>query len=252
MAVYNYPYPSYNWAYQGMDFWGMPLTPQIAQDMHNDGVSFVGRYLYASRYPNGKGITPQEAQMYLDAGIKIFFFYEVNATDALGGYSAGYQNGLDCLVEATDLNVPVGTQIYCCCDTGVTDAQASGVVMDYLQGFAEALPDYNTGIYGGQNVVTACYNSFPNNFRCQAGAMGFQEFEPINVRQWMIAYNRQAESDGFIRIQNVTIDNDGYAYWRGTNVDLLSANSLAYMWGSSTPPTPTETKMPLWFYLKLF
>lgn len=255
MAVYSYPYPSYSWQYQGLDYWGMSgISQQLANDMYSDGVRFVGRYLYADKYPNGKGITAQEAQFYLNAGIRIFFFYEVNESDALGGYQRGRENGLACLQEALDLNVPDGTQIYCCCDTGVTDTQANGVVMQYLDGFREALSTYNTGIYGGQNVVTACYNTYPNNYRCQAGAMGFQEFAPINVRQWMISYNRQAQADGYIGIQNVVIDSDGYATWRGHSVDLLSADSLANMWGSSpVPPTPTgDDSMPLWFYLKLF
>ena len=251
--VYSYPYPSYNWAYQGFDFWGMPMNDTIAGEMYADGVRFVGRYLYADRYPNGKGITPAEAQCYLNAGIRIFFFYEVDAGDALGGYDAGYANGNACLAQAQDLNVPLGTQIYCCCDTGVTDAQAAGVVMQYLDGFADALPDYNTGIYGGENVMIACYNQFSQNYRCQAGAMGWNEFDPINIRQWMIAHNQQAQSDGYIRIQNVTIDSSGYAYWRGTNVDLLSADDLTNMWGSGpVPPTPDDQGMPLWFYLKLF
>ena len=257
MALYNYPYPSYTWGFQGVDFAYIPVTQELAYQMYEDGIRFVGRYLYADRYPNGKGISAQELQYYLTAGIRVFFFYEVNTTDALGGYDRGQTNGLACLTEINDLQIPVGTQIYCCCDTGVSDADASGVVMDYLQGFSDALPDYNCGIYGGTNVVESCYNTFPLKYRCQAGAWGSQEFEPINVRQWLIGANRNAERDGYIHIQNVVIDSNGYATWRGYNVDLISADSLENMVGddSPTPPTPTPTdsdKMPIWFYLKLF
>lgn len=256
MALYSYPYPSYNWAYQGVDYAGIAnLSQQLANDMYADGIRFVGRYLYQAKYPNGKGITAQEAQYYLNAGIKIFLYYEVDTTDALGGYARGVQNGQACLVEANALSVPNGTQIYCCCDTTVTEQQAQGVVMDYLRGFAEQLPNYNVGIYGGTWVTLACYNESPSYYRCQAGAWGNEEFSPIDVRQWLIAYNRQAMNDGRINIQNITIDSNGYAAWRGNPVDLCSAPDLENMWGDDTPtpPTPTgDTKMPIWMYLKLF
>ena len=253
MAIYNYPYPSYDWQYQGIDFAYIPVTQALANQMYQDGIRIVGRYLYASRYPNGKGISAQEAQYYLDAGIALFFYYEVDTSDALNGYSRGATNGQACLTECWDLNVPQGTQIYCACDTSVTDAQATGVVMDYLHGFSDQLPNYHTGIYGGQNVMNACYSVYPANYRCQAGAWGNQEFEPINVRQWLISNNNRALSDGKIRIDNITIDSNGYASWRGYNVDLVSANRIANMWysGSPVPPTPEpSSKMPIWFYLK--
>ena len=255
MPLTSYPFESYSWSYQGIDFAGIPITQELANQMYEDGIRFVGRYLFSIRYPQGKGITAEEAQYYLNAGIRIFLYYEVNSTDALGGYEAGYQNGLACLIECTDLSVPQGTQIYCCCDMGVTDEQASGVVMDYLSGFADALPNYNVGIYGGLNVIEEAYISFPNAYRCQAGAWGVQEFSPINVRQWLIATNNSAASDGYINIQNISIDANGYATWRNYSVDLVSADTLDNMWGDDSPtppaPTPTTHKMPLWMYLKI-
>lgn len=262
MAYHSYPFPSLDWAYQGFDFAGLygGVTQQVADNMYADGVRFVGRYLYNG----GKGATAQEIQYYLNAGIRIFFYYEVLTSDSLGGYQRGQQNGANCLALANALGVPQGTQIYCCCDTGVTDAQASGVVMDYLNGFANALPNYYTGIYGGANVMDACYTTYPQNCRVQAGAWGVQEFEPINIRQWLIATNNRAYSDGKLRIQNVSIDSNGYATWRGNPVDILSANSIENMWGDDdpdpppTPPDPPEppqpttgNKMPFWLYLKL-
>lgn len=253
MSLHSYPYPSYSWNYQGVDFAYIPVTQQLANAMYDDGIRIVGRYLYADRYPNGKGITADEIQYYLNAGISIYFYYEVDSQDALGGYQRGYDNGIDCLAECTDLNVPQGTMIYCCCDTSVTDAQAAGVVMDYLEGFMDALPDYNVGIYGGLNVMNACYNSFPNLLRCEDGTLGPEEFSPIDVRQWAIARNLQAEQDGYLRIANVTFDSVGFAQWRGYSIDLVSAPSTANMWGggSPTPPGPDEA-MPIWMYLKLF
>lgn len=254
MALHSYPYPSLTWQYQGIDFFGMgTITQQLAEDMYADGIRFVGRYLYASQYPNGKGISANEAQIYLDAGLKIFLYYEDTTSDALGGYNAGYQNGQAALAQATALNVPQGTQIYCCCDTDVTESQAQGVVMDYLEGFADALPDYNTGIYGGVEVMKACFNAFPANLRCQAGAWGAQEFDPIDLRQWLIGSLPSAIQDGYVNIQNITLDANGYPLWRGHSVDICSAPSLDYMWGGTTPPPPvSDEKMPIWFYLKLF
>lgn len=258
MSLSSYPYPSLEWDFQGFDFAGMPnMSQALAETMYADGVRFVGRYLYSSQYPSGKGISAQEAQWYLNVGIRIYLYYEILTTDALQGYSKGVQNGSAAASLAAALGVPVGTQIYCCCDTDVTDAQAAGVVMDYLQGFAEQLPDYNVGIYGGTNVMDACYTAFPDLYRIQAGAWGSQEFDPINIRQWYLGTNQRAFADGKVRIDNITIANNGYAYWRGVNVDLVSAPDIENMWGddSPTPPSPTPVythKIPIWFYLRPF
>lgn len=262
MATSSYPFPSYFWQYQGFDYAGIPIDQSVADAMYADGVRVVGRYLYPTHYPNGKGISAQEAQYYINAGIKIFLYYEINSNDALGGYSRGYANGINCYNEAVSVGVPAGTQIYCCCDTGVTDAQASGVVMDYLEGFRDAMTGYSVGIYGGLNVMSACYAAFPDLYRVQAGAWGADEFSPINIRQWLLNKNNSAMQDGYIGISNVTIDSNGYAYWNGYNVDLISTDSDVNLWGDSspTPPTPpppppvppasTGSKMPIWFYLK--
>lgn len=280
MAFIEYPYPSLRWDYQGIDFAIMPVTQNLADDMYNDGIRFVGRYLYHQHYPSGKGITTQEAQYYLNAGIAIFFYYEVNSNDALGGYSRGVQNGTACLTEAQSIGVSYGTEIYCCCDMGVTDAQANGVVMQYLDGFKSAFeyqvydPDtqswhteyyYNIGIYGGSNVIQAAHSNSPDYFLCQAGAWGDKEFSPLDIRQWYINYNRTAANEGRIRLQNIAINSNGYATWRGYSVDLCSARNLTYFWKdvpptptptppTPTPPTPQDTPadMPIWFYLKKF
>lgn len=267
MANIPYPYPSYSWDYQGFDYAGMyGIDANLAQDMYNDGVRFVGRYLYQDQYPYGKGISPTEVQIYLNAGISIYLYYEVLTSDALGGYTRGVTLGQQALTQATALGVPLGTPIICCCDTGVTDAQASGVVMQFLQGFASQLPDYRVGIYGGLNVMEACYNLSPNYWRVQAGAWGAQEFDTLDVRQWLWGSNRRAVNDGYCRISNITINSDGSASWRGHSVDLISAPTLDNMWGpgsTPTPPPPTPpppppvppvlggSEMPLWFYLKL-
>lgn len=250
MAFYNYPFPSNTWSYQGVDFASMPnMTAALAEQMYNDGIRFVGRYLYSTQYPNGKGISQAEAQMYLDAGIAIFLYYEVNTSDALGGYSRGVTNGQTAYGLAIALGVPQGTPIICCCDTSVTDAEASGVVMDYLDGFKSQLSDYNVGIYGGANVMEASYNHNSADYRVQAGAWGSQEFSPINIRQWLISKNGSAQLDGYINISNIYIDQYGYAYYRNNPVDLLSAPSLANMWGAGPAPQPKH-KMPIWFYLR--
>ena len=264
MALYDYPFPSYSWPYQGVDFAVIGnMSQDMADQMYLDGIRFIGRYLFAQQFPYGKGISATEASYYLNAGISIFFYYEVSSNDALGGYSRGYQNGQNCLLQCQALGVPAGTQIYCCCDTGVTDSQAAGVVMDYLRGFKDALPGYSIGIYGGQNVMEACYSADPNYYRVQAGAWGAKEFSPINVRQWPLAYNGNANRDGYINIANITISG-GYAYWRGYNVDLCSAPDLTNMWNSGSPgptppippvppgPGPEDKKMPIWMYLKPF
>lgn len=252
MAFISYPFPSYQWAYQGFDFAGITnLDASVVQQMADDGVTFVGRYLFSPQYPNGKGLSATEAQWYLDAGIRIFLYYELQSTDAISGYDRGVELGAIALSEAQVLNVPHGTPIICCCDMGVTDAQANGVVMQYLQGFASQLPDYNVGIYGGANVMQACYNLNPDYYRVQAGAWGNQEFSDLFVRQWFVSTNPQAIQDGYCHIQGVTLDQQGYALWRGNPVDLLSTPNLDNMWGDGQPSPTAKKGMPFFMYLKL-
>lgn len=264
MATYPYPYPSYNWDYQGVDYAFPPsgFNQAYADQMYADGIRFVGRYLF----PSGKGLTLAEAQCYLNAGIRIFLYYEYSVNDALGGYSQGYQNGLAARTEAIAIGVPAGTQVYCCCDTGVTNAQAQGVVMDYLEGFYDAMSDFSVGIYGMLNVMEACYNTYPSFYRVQMGSLS-EEFSPIDIKQWSLAKNNAAMNDNYIRISEVSIASNGYAYYRGHNVDLLSTNSLENMWSNDSPAPPEPTpppppdippvpipgfseNMPIWFYLK--
>lgn len=264
MSTSNYPYPSYSWPYQGVDYAFAPtgFDQAYADQMYADGIRFVGRYLF----PSGKGLTATEASYYLNAGISIFLYYEVGVNDSLGGYAKGYENGQAAYNLAVSLGVPAGTQVYCCCDTGVTNAQAQGVVMDYLRGFHDAMTGYNVGIYGALNVMEACYNAYPDLFRVQWGGLE-QEFSPINIKQWSLSKNRQAMQDDLIGISNITIASNGYAYYRGHNVDLLSTPTLDFMWSDGfpapptpqppppIPPTPTPTpsnKMPIWMYLKPF
>ena len=255
---HNYPFPSYSWQYQGVDYAminGMDST--MAAQLFTDGARFVGRYLWHVKYPYGKGLSAAEAQWYFDAGLRIFLYYEALASDALGGYDQGNTNGINALTELALLNVPAGVMVCCCCDTAVTDAQAAGVVMDYIRGFRAQLEPagYRVAIYGGQNVMAAAAQYQPNVYRCQAGAWGYQEFDPIDVRQWLIAYNGNAQRDGFVRIQNINISN-GYAFWRNYNVDLCSAPDLTYMWGDGSPvppsPGPVTPEMPFWMWLKIF
>lgn len=264
MALVSWPYYSLYWPYQGIDYAYIgTVTQQLADDMAADGIRFVARYLYSSKYPNGKGISAAEAQIYLDAGLSIFLYYEVNTSDALSGYSQGVINGRNAAQLAADLGYPSGCPIICCCDTSVTDTQAYGVVMDYLEGFAEQLGGYSAGIYGGTNVMEAAGQTWPDELRVQAGAWGNQEYDDLFVRQWYIPRNRDAADQGYIGIRNVVIDSSGYATWRGHSVDLCSAPDLSLMWGGTIPPpppppppppgpTPETGPMPIWFYLKRF
>lgn len=274
MSTYSFPYPSLDFAYQGVDFAYMPVTQDLADKMYTDGIRIVGRYLFNQRYPNGKGVSRQECEYYINAGLAIYFYYEINTDDALNGYSRGYTNGLACLSECNYIGVPDGTLIFCTCDTGVTDYQANHVVMDYLQGFIDGTNSngnrhFKCGIYGGLNVVEAVDNNSINGAKCQAGAWGIEEYSPIEVRQWLIASNISALNLGKIRISNININSSGYASWNGYPVDLVSSPDVTNMWYGEQPqpPTPPEppvpptpptppvyptSNMPIWFYLRKF
>lgn len=244
MAFHEYPYPCYDWEYQGVDFAIFnDMSAELAYQMADDGIAFVGRYLWPDAMPNGKGLSKEEMQLYYDAGIAVYCYFEINIDDALQGFDHGVNVGEWAKDLAEEIELPENTMIFCCCDTAVDLDTADGVVMDYLRGFAQGLTEkYSAGIYGGANVMQACYNADPAFVRCQAGAWGDLEFDPINVRQWYINRNHDAYHR-FLKLHNITLDENGYAQWRGHSVDLCSAPSLDGMAGGTKKPRP----MPLWY-----
>lgn len=249
MARIAYPYPSLTqWDYQGFDSSSPYFTDAQMAQMAADGVRVFGRYLY----DGDKGCTRAEALRWLNHGIALYFYYEVNTTDAVQGYAHGYELGRACQAQIQAVGVPDNTMIFCCCDRDVTDTTARGAVVEFYRGFKAAIPYHSVGIYGGLNVMEAVKAADSGAWLCQAGAWGFEEFDRIDCRQWLISRNSQAYTPNnlnYLRIQGVTVGAGQtpdlmWAYWRGNSVDLVSVPSLEYCWRNASQPRPTPYTPP--------
>ncbi|NOV01328.1 DUF1906 domain-containing protein [Paenibacillus sp. LMG 31457] len=129
-----------------------PLTTKTAAAFAAAGYAFVARYLVPSGY--SKALTRAEAELINKAGINIISVFETTANRALGGRTAGINDGYTAIEVAKQVGQPEGSTIYTAVDFEVTASQMP-VVLEYIRGFSEATPKYNTGVYGSYSVIEA-------------------------------------------------------------------------------------------------
>lgn len=128
-----------------------PLTAYRALQFKEDGYDFVCRYLVPTGY---KHLTLDEAEVIKSAGLNIVSVFETTASRALGGYSAGLQDGLTASQCADSVGQSEGSAIYFAVDFDATGEQMRTVI-DYIRGANEATPNYSTGVYGSYAVCSA-------------------------------------------------------------------------------------------------
>jgi hypothetical protein len=175
-----------------------PLTAKTAAAFAAAGYSFVGRYLVPSGW---KALTMAEAELINQAGIDIVSVFETTANRALGGRTAGINDGYTAIEVAKQIRQPEGSTIYTAVDLDVTSAQMP-TVLEYIRGFSEATPRYNTGVYGSYSVIEAA------------------KAERVCSRFWQTyAWSRGNKADGIhiyqykndITVNVIGVDlNDGY------------------------------------------
>lgn len=128
-----------------------PLTSKTASAFAVDGYDFVGRYLVPSGW---KALSEAEATIINNAGISIISVYETTHDRALGGRTAGINDGYIAAQVAAKVGQPKGSTIYCAVDFDASPLQMD-TVLAYIKGFAEATPAYSTGVYGSYTVIEA-------------------------------------------------------------------------------------------------
>ncbi len=132
-----------------------PLTDSTAAAFKQDGYEFVARYLVPSSW---KALTTKEVASICNVGLQIVSVFETTADRALGGRTAGLNDGATALALAAQMGQPEGSTIYFAVDFDATPAQMSTVIA-YIKGASDATPGYNTGVYGSYAVVEAVYSA---------------------------------------------------------------------------------------------
>ncbi|MEF2967775.1 DUF1906 domain-containing protein [Paenibacillus sp. M1] len=130
-----------------------PLTHISAKQFRADGFEFVCRYLVPSGW---KRLTKKEAGDISAAGLKIVSVFETTASRALGGRTAGLNDGRIAIETAAVVGQPKGSRIYFAVDFDATASQMDKV-LEYIKAARETATaqGYTAGVYGSAAVVEA-------------------------------------------------------------------------------------------------
>lgn len=129
-----------------------PLTALTVNAVKEFGVEFVCRYLVPEKY-SWKRLIRSEADLIIEAGMKIVSVFETSALRAKGGQTAGQEDGRTALKEALQLQQTKGSAIYFAVDF---DAQQKdfAAIASYLKAAESELQDsFAVGLYGPYKVI---------------------------------------------------------------------------------------------------
>jgi uncharacterized protein (TIGR02594 family) len=113
------------------------------QHLKATGIDVVGRYYSSADW---KRMTPWEARVISEAGLKIFAVFEDSSAPTLS-YSDGVNHGQLAFQQATHVGQPTGSAIYFGLDTEI-DAGAVPAAREYFRGIKSAIGEtYEVGVY---------------------------------------------------------------------------------------------------------
>jgi Domain of unknown function (DUF1906) len=177
----------------------------------------VGRYLTGA----GKAISVEELTSYLDAGIAVWFVYEVTATDVQGGHVAGVAHAQDANAALDGLGIPRSCPVYFSADQELADPTV-------------AIPYYQGLIAGGR--LSSTNGDYGEGALCQ-----------LLADQGLTALHWQSESSSFpgneftLPITNIQ-QSTAAPPVPGTDLDVLCKPDYG-QWPRPAPPTPEEEPM---------
>lgn len=123
-----------------------------AKILHDNGISFVGRYLVDQTM--SKAITNAEAKALRDNGLSLLLIYETYATRCREGEAAGRKDGLAAHTYAKQLGVPDNCVIYFAVDYDAPQNDYAAIDR-YLYAAKLACAPYRCGVYGKADLVNS-------------------------------------------------------------------------------------------------
>lgn len=150
------------------------------------GVVLAGRYLWRHEFDDGrtnKGISPSELDDLNTAGIGVFFIYEEDGRELLGGFEAGVR--VELAAESHRRDLGVGTvPIYFAVDFDVTTEQLAPILAA-LDGIASVIGRERTGLYGGILPIRAAFDNGKIFWGFQTYAWSQGAWDPrAHLQQW--------------------------------------------------------------------
>lgn len=120
-------------------------------DIINAGYTGVGRYLGYDT--NGRDISKQELQSYLDVGLQVFFIVQGGKSTVLGGYDQGVKHADMANDRLHDLGVPTNVRIVSTVvDYDAPDSDIRNRIPSYTHGF-QMRSNYDHIPYGKDRVL---------------------------------------------------------------------------------------------------
>lgn len=143
------------------------------------GIRHAGRYLW----PNTKGITRGEHASLVEHGIAVWFIYEADGRELLGGYDAGVDRAQKAEALLHELGLS-GYPIYVNVDFDAQPHQFP-VILDALRGVNSVIGLERTGLYAGINPLRAAFDAgvIAWGFQTYAWSRG-QWDERAQLQQW--------------------------------------------------------------------
>lgn len=149
------------------------------------GMYFAGRYLWAKRYPNSKGITRAEFDDLAAHDVETFFIYEEDGKELAGGFAAGVRVATLAQAELDFLGADVKDRpVYFNVDY---DANASAMpqILEALKGIASVIGLSRTGLYAGLGPIKAAFDAGLITFGFQTYAWSGGVWDSrAHLQQW--------------------------------------------------------------------
>lgn len=145
-----------------MSFLGIDTATRLnavqAKILHDNGVSFAGRYL--TNPSMWKSLQANEARTLLDNGLAILLIYETTSNRAREGAAAGRTDGATAASIASQYGVPTSCAIYFAVDYNAPKSDYQ-LIEQYLCAAKDAISPYKVGVYGKADVINSvkadCY-----------------------------------------------------------------------------------------------
>lgn len=178
------------------------LDERKADYLYSEGYRYIGRYLTNASSGFDKALTKQEAEIILEAGLRLFPIYQTAGTKySYFTASRGTEDAGKALDAALKLGLPAGTVIYFAVDFDATRTQMKGNILTYFQKVSERMNGsiYKVGVYGSKGV---CHTV------SEKGYADFSFVSSLSSGHYGNSGFKMPENWSFNQFQEITV-NDG-------------------------------------------
>lgn len=198
----------------------------LAEALKEAGMHFAGRYAVYDKSPGGRGITAEEYQALVTAGLDVFLYYEEDTAWMTNGWSAGVRAATRALDNIQKARMPQGMPVMYSHDID-PEPQHFEAIDECLRGAASVVGIERVGFYGGW--------------------LGIDHVHAAGTAKWFVQTIAWQYQHGIHPAAHLHQYNTGTNIIGGANCDLVAALKPHYGQASDflLHPTTTTTLPPL-------